>query len=112
MDLVHYEARVMQVGAWQTFEELEEQLTIDELFAIYNELTSKEIRTAQAALNAMGGQANIEYGPPTPTKKNDDGGDVLKDLFGRVSEKLGREIETDDTVKKFRSMKIGYNRNQ
>lgn len=42
MDILKYENKVMQIGAWKSYYELEDALTLDELTELYGTLIEQE----------------------------------------------------------------------
>ena len=42
MDLLLYENRVMQIGAWKSYYELEDSMTLNELIELYGGIVDKE----------------------------------------------------------------------
>jgi hypothetical protein len=58
-----------EVGVWKNFEELEEELTLDELFILYETTTERQMRllkTVSAALGASTEEEEEGFDPKNP----------------------------------------------
>ncbi|MGH0052419.1 MAG: hypothetical protein ACQ5SW_03385 [Sphaerochaetaceae bacterium] len=104
----------MQIGRWRNFEELEESLTLDELLALYSEATDRERRQTAGVAQAFGAEVEIEYGPKKQVvTEQQNGGDVLEGIFGRASERLGKNLVEDKQTKvrnEFAGMGMAYSK--
>lgn len=108
-----------EIGAWKSYEELEESLTLDELLYLYSEVISSEVRNFQNTVLAFGGSsddlkpdfgADAQDGEP----KTEDEGDTFENLMQRVAEKSGGKVKAlnpqEEEARELRGMKIGYKR--
>ena len=111
----------MTIGAWASFEELEESLTLEELFTLYKEVTDIELRQFRNMARAQGADIPFDddYGPPERMGKSgsidsldldsfiqDEKPKGLQAVFDRVDKKLGTSTEERELSK----IKLGYNK--
>lgn len=105
LDLVHYESRVFtSVGRWANFDELEESLTLPELFMLYGESVEREIRDFKATAKAFGAELELNFGPP---KESNQVPDAFEGILDRINQKE-EESSAEKEKRKFSSMKLGY----
>lgn len=98
----------MTLGAWRNFEELEESLTLTELFTLYGAVQAKEMRQFKNMARAQGADIPLDedYGLPEPISNVKDGS-VISDSV------LDKLVEEDDNpllrVMNNVDNRLGYN---
>lgn len=110
LDLVHYESRVLsKVGRWANFDELEESLTLNELFHLYSEVVDAEIRDFKAQAKAFGADVELNFGPPETD--NQPVGNAFEGIMDRINSKRQEDLSEEDKERQeFSKMKLGYNK--
>lgn len=105
------------MGIWRNFDELEEALTLEELFTLYDEVINKEIRQFKNFARAQGADIDFaeDYGEPEKARLSkddwldnyvDNSNDPLTSIINRID---GDDGETNKGVE-FGKMKMGYKR--
>lgn len=56
-----------EVGVWKNYEELEDQLILDELFELYEGTTERQVRMMKTIAAALGAGGEEEVGNPDDT---------------------------------------------
>lgn len=84
-----------EVGAWKDYEELEESLTLDELFLTYEAATERQTRLLKTVAAAWGGSVAEE----NPSASSDIPGTIVDPKTGQTLTLFGyREVKSADGV--------------
>jgi hypothetical protein len=81
----------MQLGAWKSYVELEENLTLSELIELYSGILNSKMEDFKNMARANGATINEEQ------KGGDDQATSFADIISRVKERAGVAAEEDNS---------------
>lgn len=108
MDLVKIETEVMQIGAWKSYDELESNLTLEELYELYQGILYTRIEEFKNMARAQGAKFEDEDEDTGggEVQKATNFSDIIKQVNQRRAGDTGEEVEDKRTVGIFTINKV------